>query len=156
MLALIIVAFMSVIVYMIKRQNDSMKEERKAAAALRESDKVESKMREQIAADREDRMAKRIDVLEDQIKSDKEQHSNVLMQMIERVTTAIAASTEEHAANRRALEQLTLTMDKLNGDIRDMCRLLQMSPCLMAGLKRGDIRITDKEGNVLTVEGPEG
>jgi len=152
MLAVIIVAFMSVIIYMIKRQNDSMKEERISAAKLRESDKEEARLREQIAADRESRMAKRIDVLEDQIKADKTTHANTLVGLIERVTLAITAASEQHAATQKTLEALTDTLGEVNGDIKQMCQLLQLSPCLVAGVERGDIRLLDNTGNEIKVQ----
>ena len=114
MLAIIIIAFMSTIIYMIKRQNDAMRMEREAAAELRESDRSESQLREQGMQQREERMAKRIDTLEDQIKSLQKDHSEQLVQMIQQVNAAITESNT-------VLQNLTATMGILNGDLKEMC-----------------------------------
>ena len=151
MLAVIIVAFMSTIIYMVKRQNDSAREERLEASALREEDRKQAQIREEASAARETRMAERIDTLEDTIKAIQVDHRTEILGLLRDVTTAIAASSESQNAMRQCLGELRETLGQVNGDIKEMCSLLKLSPCLIAGRARGDIRIIDSAGNEIPV-----
>lgn len=131
MLAIIIVVFMSAIVYMIKRQADQVRDDRK------------------IYQEREMRMAKRIDELEDKLREIDAGHSARLVDMIKEVTTAILKTVDCQQAVSLSLSNLSETMDQVNGDIKDLCQLIRLSPCLLAGCKRGDYRIVDHEGKEL-------
>lgn len=133
MLALIIFAFMSAITYLMKRQNDNARDERA------------------VWNEREKRLGTRIDVLEDELKASQRLHSEQLVSLIREVTSAILRSNEEQAATRATLGNLERTMGLVNGDIKEMCRLLTLSPCLIAGRARGDLRILDKDGNEIAI-----
>lgn len=128
MLAFIMVVFMSVIVYMIKRQNDQALEERKNHA------------------ERESRMAKRIDDLEDESRKVESAHSVQLVALIKEVTIAIMKSNETQLSTSLTIQTLVATMNEVNGDIKELCQLIRMSPCLLTGCGREGYKLVDKQG----------
>jgi len=129
MLAVLIIAAMSTLGYMIKRQGDSNSEERKEASG------------------REARMADRINSLEDKISKLQGDHAATLVKMVGQVTDAIAKATDAQIATRETLVQLAATMASVNGDLKQLCHTMQLSPCLLTRTSRGGVRVVDKDGN---------
>ena len=134
MLAVLIIAFMSVIVYMIKRQNDHADSERAATANREEAHQL------------------RLSALESQIHDIQLANSEQLVGLVRDMIAAKVESNNVQAATRDTLADLTRTIGLVNGDIKEMCNLLRHNPCLLAGAARGAIKVTDSQGNVLNVE----
>lgn len=109
MLAIVIIACMGAIAYMSKRQNDSSSVMLKQ---LGENAKA--------ATDRESRLAKRIDELDDELRRVEKDHATQLMTLIKEVTTAIAEANQE----RRSL----------CAELKTLCRVLRTRPCLCEGM----------------------
>lgn len=95
---------------------------------------------------RETRMASRIDALENQIASMHTEHNANTAKMSRLVTEAIVQSTETMRAMNATLQGLSASTQQVNGDLKEMCSLLKMCPCLMVGMNRGDYRIVDRDG----------
>ena len=129
MVAVILVACMGALVYMMKRQNDNIRDERAVAAA------------------REDRMANRMNGLEDRIDTLQTQHANTLVLLSKEIAQAMAESTAARVAVNEALAEMARASMVLNGDIKELCSLLKLSPCIALGQLRGRYKIVDERGN---------
>lgn len=101
---------------------------------------------------RENRMAARIDLLEAAELEMHKGYSDKLMSLTEKVTDAIAQSADAQRAMNQTLQTVTEVMRTVNGDLREMCSLLKMSPCLMLGTARGDYTLIDKEGHAVELD----
>lgn len=134
MLAFIMVVFLSVIIYMIKRQNDQMEAERKSHI------------------ERENRLGLRIDSLEDKMHAMEADHSAKSLAMTREVTVAILKAAESQGDSSVTIQTLIATMNEVNGDIKDLCQLIRMSPCLLTGCGREGYQLADKDGNVVRFE----
>jgi hypothetical protein len=99
--------------------------------------------------EREDRTAKRIDLLEDKIATIQEAHAERLVQLTMKVTEAVIKSTDAQTEMQKSLVSMTETMHEMQESITDLCNLLRGSPCVALASSRGDYTITDKYGNVL-------
>lgn len=127
MLAVIIVAFMSTIIYMIKRQNDNQKVELEASAA------------------RESRMAARIDILEDEYRKSQKDFADNLVLLTKDLSTAMMETKSAMSEMRETLASLTTVMGTVNGDISKLCQMMQLCPCLLLGKYRGRFKLIDDE-----------
>lgn len=133
MVASIMVVFLSVIIYMIKRLNDQMEKERDVHKL------------------REERMAKRIDSLEDELHKLQTDHQSQMIAIVKEVTACILRSVEGQTEVTSALRSLAEIMNGVNGDIRELCQLIKCSPCLVAGMHREGYHVVDQDGNKVDV-----
>ena len=136
MVAFVMVCCMGVIVYMIKRQNDNVSAER------------------QVAAEREERMAKRMNDMEDKLHLVEKENSTQLLITTKEMASAIAQSTAAQITVREALSELTQTNNVINGDLKELCALLKLSPCIALGHLRGNWKIVDDKGNEVKLQRP--
>ena len=75
--------------------------------------------------DREERMAKRIDKLEEDLRNSDKQHSGDLLALTMKVTEVVTISNTTSSEMRESLDQLAGVMGEMNGDIKELCSLLK-------------------------------
>lgn len=131
MLAVIIFVFMVGIMYMIKKSNDNMSEERKAAQEREKEYRVQ--LRE----------------LETKIQGVQAEFSAKLVLITEKVVTALSETKESQGEFRRTLTSMADSINEMNADIKDLCAALKLCPCLV--IKHG-YKIIDPQGRVVTPE----
>ena len=129
MLALVMVTCMGVIVYMVKRQNDNVSQERI------------------VAESRENRMAQRMNEMENDLRRLEKENSDQLLAMSKEMARAIAESTSARMSVHSAVSELTRANATLNSDLKELCSLLKLSPCIAIGTLRGHYKLIDDHGN---------
>jgi hypothetical protein len=128
MLAIIIFVFMVGIMYMIKKSNDNMSEERKAAQAR------EAEYRLQLKA------------LEEKVHAIQLDSSGKLITITEKVVTALLESKEAQLSSKQAIEDMSVAITEMKADLRRLCGALELCPCLV--LRHG-YKIIDPTGKVV-------
>ena len=137
-IVVMIVAFMAVIIYMIRQMITTADINMKALMA-------DATAERKLSSDREERMAARIDRNEEVIGNLEEKHTQQLVSLTEKVTEAITASTGLQEAMRQTLERMDDTMGAVNGDLKELCQLIRVCPCLLVGKMRGKYQLVDRE-----------
>ncbi len=115
MLALIMVSCLILIGYMFKRQSDSS-----------------------------DRMATRLSEVENELRKIEKDHRDSLVAVSKEMANAITESTAARQSVHTALIELTRASNVLNGDLKELCQLLKLSPCIAIGSLRGDYKLIDR------------
>ena len=133
MLAVLIVSFMGVIIYMAKRQNDHSDKEREATTEREKGHQV------------------RLAQLEQTIHEIQKANNEQLVELVRDMIAAKAESNAVQSATRETLAELARVNGLLNGDIKEMCVLLKGNPCLLAGRARGAVKVVDLDGNEIKV-----
>lgn len=112
-----------------------------ARLVIRQADKRETE-----ALERETRMADRIDAMENREREREQQYSDEMRTLTEKVTEALVHAREAQDSMRQALTALTTTMGDVNGDIKSLCQLMRVCPCLLMGKSRGRYKLVDEDG----------
>jgi len=102
---------------------------------------------------RESLWTKRLDAQEQEFASSQRAYTASLVLLSERVVECIATSSEAQRDMNQTLQKVANVMDEVNGDIKELCSLMKVCPCLVIGMHRGDYRIVDKDGTPVNLTG---
>ena len=131
MLAVIIFVFMVGIMYMIKKANDNMADERKASL------------------EREKEYRTELNNLGLKLQTIQAEFSSKLVTITEKVVTALSETKDSQIEFRHTLATMSASIDEMNADIKDLCAALKLCPCLV--VKHG-YKIVDPSGRVVNPE----
>ena len=104
------------------------------------------------AMEREDRMATRIDTLEDVIRNRDTEYQKTLVKLVSEVTSAITRAASVQDEMRATLDLVREVMGEVNGDIKELCQLLKVCPCLLAPGGRESYKVIDAAGDEVKLE----
>ena len=102
---------------------------------------------------RESLWTKRLDAQEQEFSSSQRAYTASLVALSEKVVECVATSSEAQRDMNQTLQKVANVMDEVNGDIRELCSLMKVCPCLVIGMHRGEYRIVDKDGEPVNLTG---
>ena len=139
MVAFILIGLAAAMTYVLKRQYDS---------ATHERDKANSREERILKAnaEREIRMANRIDALEDML-------SSRLMAINAEMVAAMISTRESLDAIRETMLCVKNSMERMEKSQLQLCQLLAVCPCLFIAKQRGKVKLVDVEtGKEISLE----